>query len=254
MRCWRMSAIAGAVLVIILWLFVGWGFLSSVIIGAVVALVTGTVLTRMLCTDFSAGQTAQPPVAAPQPKPAAPKAEPAAEPVAQPDATPAADPAPVAAAELVAKPVAAAAAPASAQAGSVMTPSKALPGQAELASRKGSWKYQGTAAAAASAPATPVAPAAAPDAAGKPAALKAARAGGADNLKLIKGVGPKLEGVLNGIGIYHFDQIAAWSSAEVDWADNNLVGFKGRVSRDGWVDQAKILASGGETEFSKRNA
>ncbi|MEJ2017275.1 MAG: fused NADH-quinone oxidoreductase subunit E/endonuclease, partial [Maritimibacter sp.] len=36
------------------------------------------------------------------------------------------------------------------------------------------------------------------------------------------------------------------------WADENLVGFKGRVSRDGWVEQAKILAEGGETEFSKR--
>ena len=41
---------------------------------------------------------------------------------------------------------------------------------------------------------------------------------------------------------------------EVDWVDENLVGFKGRVSRDNWVEQAKILAAGGETEFSKRGA
>ena len=58
--------------------------------------------------------------------------------------------------------------------------------------------------------------------------------------------------MLNGVGVYHFDQIAAWSEADVAWADENLVGFKGRVSRDDWVAQAKILAGGGETEFSKR--
>lgn len=69
---------------------------------------------------------------------------------------------------------------------------------------------------------------------------------------MIKGVGPKLEGVLNGLGFYHFDQIAAWSGDEVAWADQNLVGFKGRVSRDDWVGQAQALASGAETEFSRR--
>ncbi|MFD3189286.1 NADH-quinone oxidoreductase subunit NuoE [Sedimentitalea sp. HM32M-2] len=85
-----------------------------------------------------------------------------------------------------------------------------------------------------------------------PPRLDAARDGKADDLKLIKGVGPKLEEMLNGIGIYHFDQIAAWGPAEVAWADENLVGFKGRVSRDEWVAQAKVLASGAETEFSQR--
>lgn len=86
----------------------------------------------------------------------------------------------------------------------------------------------------------------------KPATLEAARGGKADDLKMIKGVGPKLEGVLNGIGIFHYDQIAAWTEAEVAWADQNLVGFKGRVSRDDWVAQAKQLATGEETEFAKR--
>ncbi|MFK7765092.1 MAG: NADH-quinone oxidoreductase subunit NuoE [Roseobacter sp.] len=88
----------------------------------------------------------------------------------------------------------------------------------------------------------------------KPALLTAPRDGGADDLKLIKGVGPKLEGVLNGIGVYHYDQIAAWSPNEVAWADENLVGFKGRVSRDNWVAQARKLAAGEETEFSQRAA
>lgn len=86
----------------------------------------------------------------------------------------------------------------------------------------------------------------------KPELLTEARDGGADDLKLIKGVGPKLEGELNKNGVWHFDQIASWNKDEVEWADQHLVSFKGRVSRDGWVDQAKILAEGGETAFSKK--
>lgn len=85
-----------------------------------------------------------------------------------------------------------------------------------------------------------------------PARLAAPRAGGADDLKKIKGVGPKLEKLCNDMGFYHFEQIAAWTPAEVAWVDENLEGFKGRVSRDEWVDQARTLAAGGETEFSGR--
>ncbi len=87
----------------------------------------------------------------------------------------------------------------------------------------------------------------------RPAALKKPLEGRADNLKLIKGVGPKLEKLLNRLGFFHFDQIAKWTQDEIAWVDENLEGFKGRVSRDKWVDQARILAAGGETEFSKRN-
>ena len=86
----------------------------------------------------------------------------------------------------------------------------------------------------------------------RPEALSAARDGGADDLKMIKVVGPKLEIMLNELGFYHFDQIAGWSAAEVAWVNDNLTGFKGRVSRDNWVEQARKLASGQETEFSKR--
>ena len=86
----------------------------------------------------------------------------------------------------------------------------------------------------------------------KPEALSAARDGKPDDLKRIKGVGPKLEAQLQSMGFYHYDQIAGWSAAEVAWVDENLEGFKGRVSRDDWVTQAKLLAEGGETEFSKR--
>ena len=86
----------------------------------------------------------------------------------------------------------------------------------------------------------------------KPATLTAARDGQPDDLKQIKGIGPKLEQLCNSLGFFHFDQIAAWTEAEVAWADENLVGFKGRVSRDDWVAQARKLAAGEETEFSRR--
>ena len=58
--------------------------------------------------------------------------------------------------------------------------------------------------------------------------------------------------MLNEMGYFHYDQIAKWGPAEVEWADQNLVGFKGRVSRDEWVKQAKVLAKGGSTEFSNK--
>ena len=89
-------------------------------------------------------------------------------------------------------------------------------------------------------------------AAKKPRTMKAPRKAGADDLKMIKGVGPKLETMLNELGFYHFDQIAGWRAAEVAWVNDNLTGFKGRVSCDNWVEQAHKLASGQETEFSKR--
>jgi len=79
----------------------------------------------------------------------------------------------------------------------------------------------------------------------KPAALTAPRGGKADDLKVILGIGPKLEVLCHKLGFYHFDQIAGWSAAEIAWVDDNLEGFKGRVTRDRWVVQAKVLAAGG---------
>jgi NADH-quinone oxidoreductase subunit E len=85
---------------------------------------------------------------------------------------------------------------------------------------------------------------AAPPAGQAPGALSAARGGKADDLKLVWGIGPKLEKMLHGMGIFHFDQIAAWGKPELTWVDENLEGFKGRASRDEWVKQAKKLATG----------
>ncbi|MFT6073516.1 MAG: putative flap endonuclease-1-like 5' DNA nuclease [Yoonia sp.] len=87
---------------------------------------------------------------------------------------------------------------------------------------------------------------------GTPEFLSAPRDGGPDDLKKIKGVGPKLEQTLHGMGLYHFDQIASWGPKEQAWVDENLAGFKGRATRDDWVNQAKTLAAGGATAFSKK--
>lgn len=85
-----------------------------------------------------------------------------------------------------------------------------------------------------------------------PELLDKPRGGKGDDLKKIKGVGPKFESDLNEKGIWHYDQIAKWSASEVAWGDENLGRFRGRVSRDDWVGQAKTLAAGGTTEFSKK--
>ncbi|MFC6444661.1 NADH-quinone oxidoreductase subunit E [Shinella zoogloeoides] len=69
-----------------------------------------------------------------------------------------------------------------------------------------------------------------------------------DDLKLISGVGPKIEGTLHELGIFTFAQVAGWKKAEREWVDLYL-NFKGRIERDDWVKQAKALAKGGEAEY-----
>jgi predicted flap endonuclease-1-like 5' DNA nuclease len=95
-------------------------------------------------------------------------------------------------------------------------------------------------------------PAAAKAAKAKPAVLAKAREGGPDDLKMIKGVGPVLEKALHETGVFHFDQVAAWTNVDARWFDDNVKGANGRVVRDGWIKQARILAKGGTTEFSNR--
>ncbi|MDR7035207.1 NADH-ubiquinone dehydrogenase [Mesorhizobium sp. BE184] len=62
-----------------------------------------------------------------------------------------------------------------------------------------------------------------------------------DDLKAIAGVGPKLEQVLNGFGVWTYRQIAAWKAEEIAWMEDAL-GFKGRIGRDDWLGQAARLA------------
>ena len=100
------------------------------------------------------------------------------------------------------------------------------------------------------APAKKAAPAHKP-AAAAPELLKKPRAGSkADDLKLIWGVGPAFEKLLNKTGIWHFDQIASWSAADIKHVDALLKGFQGRIARDEWVKQAKKLAKGWRPENS----
>ena len=79
--------------------------------------------------------------------------------------------------------------------------------------------------------------------------------GSADDLRRIKGVGPKLVALLNGLGITRYAQIAAWTDADIDRVDAQLGAFAGRVRRDNWVEQAKFLAAddaaGFEAKFGK---
>lgn len=85
----------------------------------------------------------------------------------------------------------------------------------------------------------------------RPAGLVAAREDQPDDLKLIKGIGRQNEGRLHGLGIWHFEQIAGWTSENVEWVGGYLA-FPGRIEREDWVGQAKLLAAGAETEFARR--
>jgi len=76
----------------------------------------------------------------------------------------------------------------------------------------------------------------------RPKGLTAPRESGKDDLKVISGIGPKNEGILNELGIFHFDQIAAWTPEQVEWVDGYL-NFKGRISREDWIGQARSLAA-----------
>jgi branched-chain amino acid transport system ATP-binding protein len=81
--------------------------------------------------------------------------------------------------------------------------------------------------------------------------LAAPRGGKADNLTRIKGIGTVNEKKLNDHGIFHFDQIGAWKKADVEAAEAYLA-FDGRIAREEWVKQARLLGQGKDTEFSRR--
>jgi branched-chain amino acid transport system ATP-binding protein len=110
-----------------------------------------------------------------------------------------------------------------------------------------------TGAAATKKPAAkaPAAKAPAAKAGGVSNRLEAPRGGKADNLTRIKGIGTVNEKKLNEHGIFHFDQIGAWKKADVEAAEAYLA-FDGRIAREEWVKQAKMLGQGKETEFSRR--
>ncbi|WJY20828.1 50S ribosomal protein L21 [Fontisubflavum oceani] len=94
---------------------------------------------------------------------------------------------------------------------------------------------------AAKAKAEPKAEAAPKKAAPKKAAPKAEAAAGGDDLKQLSGVGPALEKKLLAAGVTTFAQIAGWTADDIAAMDEKL-SFKGRIEREGWVEQAKKLA------------
>jgi predicted flap endonuclease-1-like 5' DNA nuclease len=98
-------------------------------------------------------------------------------------------------------------------------------------------------------PATDVIPEAKPEVRIEPVA------GTPDNLTAIKGLGPRIQTMLNGFGITRFEQIARLTPEEQISLDQNMGPFKGRMAQDRWVEQAAILASGDraafESEFGK---
>jgi NADH-quinone oxidoreductase subunit E len=93
---------------------------------------------------------------------------------------------------------------------------------------------------------TPAAQPAASNDAGRPAAID--EPDDKDDLKMLSGVGPKIESILHSIGVYKFEQIAGWSESERAWVDGFLK-FKGRIDRENWVGQADALARGGVDEY-----
>jgi predicted flap endonuclease-1-like 5' DNA nuclease len=85
----------------------------------------------------------------------------------------------------------------------------------------------------------------------RPLGLAGARGGKPDDLKLIRGIGKQNEERLHNLGVWHFDQIAAWSAENVKWVGSYLA-FPGRIDREEWIKQAAVLAKGEMTDFAKR--
>lgn len=237
------------------WVLAEYRFMSSVFLAFLVSFFAGIVLLIGFgsSTAMPAPAVARMPEAAPAPTPSAPP-------------TPAAVPEPVAEDDAAARDAAEFRAAAEAEAAKLKAAEEAAADRAAEAARVKAEEEAAAKAEEARAKAeadTAAAVESTPDYDGdgvkegadegtRPTGLDAPRDGKADNLKEIKGIGPKLEKLCNRLGFWHFDQVANWTSDEVAWVDANLEGFKGRVTRDKWVDQAKVLAAGGETEFSKR--
>lgn len=80
--------------------------------------------------------------------------------------------------------------------------------------------------------------------AAEPEAAPVAATPEGDDLRKIKGLGPKMLTLLHSLGITRFEQIAAWSDADLDELDGKLGAFAGRPRRDSWVEQARLLAGG----------
>jgi predicted flap endonuclease-1-like 5' DNA nuclease len=124
--------------------------------------------------------------------------------------------------------------------------------QALIDAPRGIESIQGELSAMANAQATAAAPLGSEEEAGPAPAPTPAVSGPADDLTRIKGLGPKLAALLGEFGVTTFAQIAAWTPEEIERIDAKLGRFAGRITRDQWVEQAKLLAAGDETGFTAR--
>ncbi|MCY1125935.1 hypothetical protein OU426_03630 [Frigidibacter sp. RF13] len=216
--CWLVSLAAGAVAAALLLLVALFPIFTSVMIGGLIALALGALLSWAFCTGAGAPVEAppavEPPVAEPPPSPEAPKAE-AHKYDWQVLGTEEAE------------------AKRGILAGTA-EPVAAKPRAKKASAAKGIEAAMGRTHEEAVAAAEPL-------------LLLAPRDGKADDLKLISGVGPALEKLLNEVGVWHFDQIASWKAKDIAFVDAKLKTFKGRITRDEWVKQARALArKGGE--------
>ena len=240
---------------------------NTLIIGLVIAVIVLAALWAWLRSrktgDVPPAKVEDKPAPKPEalvaPPPPAVTAEPLAKVQPEPMAAAAPPPAPVVAtpkakapaAKKPAAPKSAPAKPAARKAAAPKTASKEAPAAAapKPAPKKApAKKVAPKAAPAAVAPPPPSPPASPPmTAIGVPGAV-----GAPDSLLQIKGLGPKLNTLLTGLGITRFDQIAAWGPDEVAKVDAHLGAFKGRIERDSWIEQAGLLARGAIADFEAK--
>ncbi|RWL80801.1 MAG: proton-conducting membrane transporter [Mesorhizobium sp.] len=135
----------------------------------------------------------------------------------------------------------------------ISTPAAATSAAAKVAPAKpaAAKKPAATKTAAAKPAAKPAAPKKAAAPAKKAAAAPKAAPGKADNLRRLIGIGPVNERLLKGQGVTTYAQIAAWTDADVKRIEE-VLNFDGRIAREKWIEQAKLLAAGDEAEFARQ--
>ena len=247
--CWMIGALLGFAVFLMISGFIG------LIVGIIVAVAAAILLQKVLCGEVVDTRPAKGEMTAASLSGNATASTRAADASASEDVAASAASIPAAAMDGAPVPAEAATPPAKKKPADKKPAAKKTAAKASTAKKPAAKAAKKPAAKAAKPASKPAAKAAAaPAQTGqpkKPRTLKAPRKSGADDLKQLKGVGPKLEQTLNGLGFWHFDQVAKWTADEISWVDDNL-SFKGRIERDGWVEQAKTLAEGGETAFSKK--
>ena len=85
-----------------------------------------------------------------------------------------------------------------------------------------------------------------------PSPAPAPAAAGGDDLSRIKGIGPKLVAKLHELGVVSYSEIAGWTDEDIDRIDTQLGRFSGRIRRDNWVEQARLLSAGDKAAYAAK--